>query len=542
MYQKRINFFSLILILLGGLYFDLITEQKLVNPDAMHILGNLDNYSSPINYLGSLFKFKTIDFQPLRDISFYFDLFFFNQFDINTFVLQNVFWWIACCWIIFKILILRYSLKFSDFTLLFFVLAFSVYPLFFNVIAWGVARKHLMSFFFSLCGINLFIKKDILRIFDLLLLAVFYLLSILSQPISILLPFWFLLFNKLERDKCLFRTLKDIYPLFLIFGIATYFNYNYYKLSPTFNFIYNSKTSNGLNLADKLLAFGHYVHQVVFPYKFSFFYDLGDFRVLIGLGLFVLFMLFIYFIKLKRKIIFLWISLGLSSLVVILQTPQMLYDTYLLMFLFSFFMLTIDSIPSQNERIYKVISFILIIFWFFVSIKDSVYWKSRISFAKMSFDRTPHCRSALNYLKVSFEEDTPPSEELKKFNIDYLCTYDVNQTPSNSLNRIQLIANVFFYDDSYPADERINQLKAISKYALAGKINLAALHVKLGKEADANAVIYEIIKTINSSKVSPKQYNTVTSKYLYPYCQSKKWDDCLKVITPMSIKMNAPCL
>jgi hypothetical protein len=284
------------------------------------------------------------------------------------------------------------------------------------------------------------------------------------------------------------------------------------------------------------------VFQIVFPYSFSFIYDLGDPRVLIGLGLFLFFIIFIFLRKLSFKKIFLWPSLGVSYLLVILNTPHMLYDTYLLMFVFSVFVLLIDVLPKSKERQVQYLLSIFIPIWFIFNLNESNFWKSRISFAKMSFDRTPHCRSALNYLKVSFEEDTPPTEELKKFNIDYLCTYDINQTPSNSLIRIQLIANVFFYDDSYPADERIKQLIAISKYSLAGKINLASLYVKLGFETEADSVISGIIKTITPFPKTPEQYNTVTSKYLYPYCQRKKWDDCLKVITPMSIKKNAPYL
>jgi hypothetical protein len=255
-----------------------------------------------------------------------------------------------------------------------------------------------------------------------------------------------------------------------------------------------------------------------------------------------IFILFIYLKKIRVKNIFLWITLGSSYLVVILNTPHMLYDTYLLMVVFSLFVVALDFLPRINERKLKSVCLVLIIFWFLLSIKESSLWKSRITFAKMSFDRTPHCRSALNYLKVSYEEDIPPTDELKKFNIDYLCRYDLNQTPSFNLTRIQLIANVFFYDDSYSADQRIKQLKDISKYYFVGRLNLAALYVKLGFENEANVIISEIIQKINSFSKPPIEYNAVTSKYIFPYCKTKKWDECLKVFTPMSIKKNTPYL
>ena len=74
-YLKRYPFILLIIINLL-VYFPLITAIKTVNPDAQIIYDQLLNLSGPIDYITKLLHFQTIDFQPIRDLTFFWIYFF----------------------------------------------------------------------------------------------------------------------------------------------------------------------------------------------------------------------------------------------------------------------------------------------------------------------------------------------------------------------------------------------------------------------------------------------------------------------------------
>ena len=182
-YLKRYPFILLIIINLL-VYFPLITAIKTVNPDAQIIYDQLFNLSGPIDYITKLFHFQTIDFQPIRDLTFFLDLFFFKKFNLNISIFQNFFLWIGCCYLIYRIQ--RIVFQEREVILCFlFLLLFSVNPLFTYTISWGIARKHILSFFFIL-----FATLEVVTLKELtgkksLKFTLLYLCSCLSQPITI---------------------------------------------------------------------------------------------------------------------------------------------------------------------------------------------------------------------------------------------------------------------------------------------------------------------------------------------------------------------
>jgi hypothetical protein len=437
--------------------------------------------------------------------------------------------------------IIRHNLKdkFDQETLYLFIIAFAVYPLFLHTVSWGIARKHLMAFFFALVAISSHTQENEQHRRFFFKSSFYYFLSILSQPITILMPFWFIISDFFHGRKIYDSIKKNALSLFVFF-VMTIVNFSYYDHSKSFSFIYNSKTEESFNFADKLLAIGHYHLQIFFPYKFSFFYDLGDFRVIIGLVLLSFLLLIFYFRRLPFKDFFYWPSFGYLTLIVVLNTPQMLYDTYLLIFGFSFFLVLIEQIPQRLEIKLKFIMIFLISFWSLFSWNETFFWINRINFAKMSFNRTPHCRSAINLLNISYIEGIMPEKDLKDFISIHECVLDKKQTQGIHAMRINLIAHVLFYEDHYPLNERINGLKGLAKNNMEPHLVLAALYLKNNDELEAKKAINQIISSSAIFEKPDERYHFITANYILPYCQKIMWKECLEIAQPLSVKKINP--
>jgi hypothetical protein len=235
-----------------------------------------------------------------------------------------------------------------------------------------------------------------------------------SQPISILLPFWFFYFIIFIRKSKLkdIQLFISVIVLLQIFFIMT--NYYYYTSSSVFLFHYAPKTSDFFALGDKVLALGHYYFQIFFPYLLSFKYSLGDITVIFGLGFLVLFYYLIYKINLLSNFKFFLRLPAAFTFIIFLSTPRHLFDTYLLFPALSVLCLIIYLLPDLKSDLFKSIAFCTIITWCFYSHIQTKDWLSNVSLTKSSFDRRPSCKSALNYSRMSYEAFQSPSADVKK--------------------------------------------------------------------------------------------------------------------------------
>ena len=124
-------------------YWPVLSSINAINPDAQFILPSLSLISGFKEYFIELLSFKTLDFQPFRDLTFFFDLTVFSSFGLDITIIHNLFWWLAGNWILSK-LIWNVFPKLEKELAFFIGLGFLVYPLFSQTIPWGVARKHLL--------------------------------------------------------------------------------------------------------------------------------------------------------------------------------------------------------------------------------------------------------------------------------------------------------------------------------------------------------------------------------------------------------------
>lgn len=515
-YFILISFFALFLI-----YLPIISNGPTVNPDAQIIFNNLEQIKSFKDYFFHLIKFETIDFQPIRDLSLYLDLSFFNTFGINLTIIQNMIIWLLSCLTIRKILILLFpKMKSFEFNLL--TLNFMTYPIFANVISWGIARKHLLAFLFILLASYQFMRDHRKRS------HLFFLLSTLSQPIHLLWPIWAFIYSVFLKRHSIKETIRSLTPSFLILVFMGIINTFYYKTSITFINHYLSNTQDIFNFSDRLLAMGHYFFQIIFPYQLSLYYTLGDYQVLIGILLLFIFLL--QLLKFKDRENLTWLILGMLSLSVVLNSPKQLYDTYLLAPFFSIFLYLIFNLKNHGIHLRPYLLIITFLFFSFRTFKESSYWKSPVKLAQKSFLTRKSCHNAKSYLRISYENSVV---ELDRRLRNYLMEFDCLKGSKSSIYkaslRASLVGYIMYYEDTIPIKKRIKHLQELSEKYIVAELCLIGLLIKEKRYKAADQQITLIIDKLKRDQLTLySNYHPITAKVTRKYCLKKNWNECLQ--------------
>jgi hypothetical protein len=517
-----------ILFVVTLVYSTFLTGKPTVNPDAQIIIKNLESWKSLSDYTTALLTFQTIDFQPLRDLSFFVDMYLFQKFQLNTFVVQNIIWWVFSCITLFKIFEKLFPQKNRELILLL-VIGFSIYPLFSYVVSWGMARKHIMAFFFILVSMNTLLKNETLNLRNSLKISLYYFLSVISQPVSLLLSFWFIYYLLLIRRTPLKEIRIFIFITILLQAFLTIINYRYYTSSNVFLFHYAPKTTDLLEIGDKVLALGHYHFQIFFPYLLSFNYTLGDVSVIIGLGFLILFYFFVYRIKLLINYkIFLLLPAALTF-VIFLSTPHHLFDTYLLFPAFSVLCLFIYLLPKTKFELIKGVTVCCLVAWGYYTHIQTRNWLDSVSLTKSSFDRRPSCKSALNYSRMSYEAFQSPSAEVKKYLTIHECLKNLRVTKYDETTHSNFLSYVIFHENFFNLNDKILKLNELAERTILASLTKVALLIQNGKLSEADKELNLLIFEIDEDKIPQNQFHSITAKIVHPYCLGKDWRECLRI-------------
>ncbi len=510
-----------------------LSAKQVADPDAEFILSLLSNTHSPLHYLQNLLQFKTLDFQPLRDISLGLDLFLFNQYDLNTFILQNLLWWLGCVLVIQKIL-RKFFPDFSAKSILLATLIFAIYPIFIPTLAWGMARKHILCFFFTLLATHeLLTKRNVFYI------SLFYLLATLSQPIGILWPVWALSYLYFYEPQDVQNSKKIFLSLGMILVTMITINTFYYRISETFLVLYPSKTSTSFILGDKLLAFGHYTFQIFFPYFQSLNYSLGRPFTLMGLILLVIFVAISYKYSQSKKIL-LWLLFALLPLIVITTLPQMMSDTYLLLPALGVFIVVLDLTRRFPKRAVVLIP-VMIVFWTIFSFNQSKLWTNKSALLSSSFENDPNCVNALNAARMNFAQYQKASSPIMEFIKANECLGNINQTVLNSHINQNFLMNAFYFEDQLTPEIRLAALQEMANTSLTAHLYIVALLIHENKLQEAQ----EVLKTINAKVKGQdlgESYLIVVDKVIVPYCEKINDPDCRELAGHFSKKARTPYL
>jgi hypothetical protein len=508
-------------------YSSLLLSKDFINPDAQSVLYLLDPVDSIGNYLGLLFNFMTLDFQPMRDLTFLIDLKLMHAFQINFTIWQNVIWWLATCIVIYQLLKDLFP-KLNQRTRFLIIVAFMVYPLFSQSIGWGMARKHILAFFFTTYLTQFWLKeRDSFALKDVGIILLLYTCAVLSQAICVLWPFWAMTHLYLIKPQLLKSSIKAFIPLILIFIVIVVTNYFYYEISPVFKSNASNITRNSFDLGDKILALGHYTFQLFSPYLLVFRYTLAHWSTMVGLVILGVFALCLRGFKVEGKWAFSWAIFSFLPIAMALINPRAQYDTYILIPSLGILILLISMAEKSaklNSKITQALLVLVILIWIPVTHSESRSWLSEYQMTRNSFKKRPSCLTAGDYLKSSYENELLGDPEAKQF----LYKTDCEIFDYSGKNLIILQTLMLFYENDLPFDKRIEVLERLSSIEFYPHSVLAALYVKEKKFTEADDVIHRMEEKFKGVRYK-KEYSPIIAKYLAPYCVQTNKEECIHI-------------
>jgi hypothetical protein len=403
-----------------------------------------------------------------------------------------------------------------------------VYPLFSQSIAWGVARKHILAFLFSAMITEIWLRKrDTFNLKDASIITSLYACSVLSQPISVLWPCWALVHLLLTQPKLIKNALKVFVPLFLVFTSVILINYFYYELSPVFLSNNRSITKNSFNFADCILATGHYVFQIFYPYLLSYRYTLSHWATLFGLVILGFVILIIRSLKIEGKWAITWGVFTILPIIMALTNPTAQYDTYLLipsLGALILFISLVEKLPKLPKKIANSLILGFVLFWSGLTNLESRTWQSELAMVKKSFERRPSCLSAGDYLSISYENEKQGPVRAK----NYILNYDCNSFGYMGKKLIILQAYMLFYESDLPLEYRLERLGILSKIEFFPHAVLASLYLTKKMYKKANIEIDAIELKWKDHRFKP-EYVPIIALYLAPYCNQNKRNACMGI-------------
>jgi hypothetical protein len=299
-------------------------------------------------------------------------------------------------------------------------LLFMVQPFFVYSVGWIAARKHLLSFLFTLWATYLVYsskenQKDDKKSFYALIL---YLLGAFSHPINVFWPLWVLIWGRPVTRKRVSLFLSHIFAMLVVISI----NFYYYQ----FVFDGHSKfVLSGLeNFAFPFFAYGRYILNFIIPFKLAVSYDFYSPLNFVGAIIFIG-ALFYYFRAYKKSTSFdnflnrfLWPSYFLILLipVAINRTDFFISNPYLLnsSITFPLLFLFLEKQKLYNEKVvFYALSFLGLIFISF-SHMEARLWEASSSLYKRSYEREKSYRNIRMHLVGLFSQKSIDIYKIKE--------------------------------------------------------------------------------------------------------------------------------
>lgn len=506
-------FCLLLVVALVVTYWPVLLSPQTVNPDFQRVLAFFNQVKSLGHYLELLWNFQTVDVQPLRDLTVWMDLRIYSLWQLNVSVAQNLLWWLATLLVVERILreVVPELKASARYTL---VLCFALYPAFSTPLVWGLARKHLLSFFFiSLATLYVLKKRPGVSV-------VFYLLSLLSHPINLLFPLWAVArLWKDDRKKAKLMAGLAL-PLMLV---ILWINVRYYESSIIFRQFYEAKSA-GVSTWDRFLALGQYAFNLTIPYSLTHLYGLGNPRQYFGLLIVIGFAILCY-----RKRLLLWPVFALLPLVLVSSMPIILSDTYLLTPGLALLVVV------AGLRFPLKVTWVLVPVWVVFNFHYAKTWTNLPDFVTHGFRVEESCDSVLTAARVELEENGSMHDDVREYFMRHDCIRYENQ-PAESIRKLLRLQALWAY---YSGEWQT--LKSLSERFAYGRLLWAASLA----QGENRAQVEEVMKGIKREDLLPsgvKEYDRVVETELHPYCAREKLEHCLSITKDMSERVPRPWL
>lgn len=378
MNKIRVNY---LLSSIAVIYFlicsNLFLNGRPIPYDDTFLLESIQTVTGPIDYFQHIKDEKLWDIQPIRDLSYFLDIKLIKLFPFWNYHLSNFVYWCLVGYLFFKTIGLFYYRFYpthenAEKWILFLSVVFFFHPVFQLEPFWISSRKHLLSTLFIFLAISYFLKNEdqfFKKILPSIFVSLFFLLSVFSQPITLLFPgfilFYLLVTNPFKNlyNKNIIIFLISLGFVFLLGFAANY--YYYYKVYPrvtmgnSVEFLVNNMTQI------RLLTVGRFFYQIFdFTMASPVEHDRGSIRNIIGLLTFPLF-IFICYKKVDKKLFLIalcWFFFPIF-LVIFGNVKLFALDTYLVTASLGIFLLLLTLLQRFHFKLHYSI-FILPLIYF----------------------------------------------------------------------------------------------------------------------------------------------------------------------------------
>lgn len=389
-YLKKHSDFVLIMfifIFFGILFKDYWITDTVLTRDDLPIIVPLSKVGSITDYFMLVKNNTILDVQPVRDLSFIFNL--------KVLDLTGKPWFRFFNFIIFLLILLFTNrlMKLLDFkksSICFSMLIIAMHPVMLSATGWISARKHSLAVVFLLLALISFLRDK--KITPAVYL--WFLLSVLSHQIFILFPVWLLIYTRLSNLKADWTRLTILAAVGMIGFIPAFLKTFVFMMGNTM-FMRDSISEN---ISRAVLSVGRAVSQLVFPVSISAYYEQGNPLNLIGIPVLILTLAMFY--KKKSMSAVVWISLAAIAFAPTLFT--FVNDTYLYLplicCLISCNFYFAENPPKLPRPIIHSFLFVFITLLSVKTIDASRMWKSDYELWKYSFEneKSPYAKILLS--------------------------------------------------------------------------------------------------------------------------------------------------
>lgn len=148
------------------------------------LLESIASVASIGDYVAEVQQNRTIDVQPVRDLSYLFDIKVARLLHLRVppFHITQLVIWSICLWLVLELLLIN-ELSVSGIIVGLSVIA--CHPIVTNSVGWIAARKHLLAFLFILLATRSVLLRKSRK-----LTFCYYMLAMLSHPLFVLWPIW----------------------------------------------------------------------------------------------------------------------------------------------------------------------------------------------------------------------------------------------------------------------------------------------------------------------------------------------------------------
>jgi hypothetical protein len=347
---------------------------------------------------------------------------------------------------------------------------------------WPSTQKHILScFFLSLAFYFCIHKSKTNKNCYNFKIWIFYTLSIFSQPITLFAVIAYILYFKDKlKDK---SEITFVIMLALSFLLCLGLNMFYYSEVYPYQAAVDKIVGYGLqlNLANAIFSLSRSFSQIFFPYSFALNYAPISIFSFIGLPVFIVSLVCIYFVGHKRHLLG-YIVFAIFPLIPVYSriTNIFISDTYLIWTLLAVVLFSIYFLNKLNRSLNGILYFVIIL----LSIK--AYKEARITsnrslFFTTSFQREPTCKNGAQLLTHLINE--------KKLNIHlYLNVTDqflLNkchiQGDKSDLITLNLLSVYFYINNKTALNDKIKHLESMPIRTIANDSILILLYEKNGQ-------------------------------------------------------------